>query len=397
MGDCRDFLHPDEKGGTIVYAIDASSANKERKTGVEWYAFHLIEAMKHHTLSKEECVILLSPTPLQGALSKLPSQWESRVLSWPFARGWMKGRVSLEIGKHPPHVLFVPAQGLPIMLPLRAHRPSFVITTVHDIGFLRRPDVYDPATRRRLRSVTKRACRLSSHLLTVSDFTKREVMDAYHVPEDHITVTPLATDTQMSIPSEEEKMSVLQTYRLSPHFFFSVGRLEAKKNLLTLVRAFEQFKERRGQGDPFELVLAGFPGYRAQEIETFAKASPFQSSIRFLGYVEEAHVSTLMSQATAYMTPSWYEGFGIPNLEAASCGTPVIASDISAHREVMGETALFVPPADVEAWARAMERVVDDVALRSSLAQKGMERAKQFSWDKTAQKTWEVLRTSHPS
>lgn len=393
----HDFLHPDHEGheNARVYGIDASSANKEKKTGVEWYAFHLIEEMKQHTLAKEERVILFSPTPLQGALAHLPPQWESRVLSWRLPRGWMQGRVSWEMWRRPVHVLFVPSQGLPLITPRDIKKQQATVTTIHDLGFLRRPNVYPPSLRRRLRSATWRATRRASHIITPSVFTKQEVIDVYRVAPEKITVTPLAPNHTLYNPrSEEEKKMILQTYRLSPHYFFSVGRLEAKKNILTLLRAFEQYKERRGQGDPFELVLAGFPGYKHEEIDAFYKLSPFKSSIRFLGYVPEEEIPILISQATAYLTASWYEGFGIPDLEAAACGTPVIVSDIPAHHEVMGEAGIFVPPADIEAWAKALTKMVDDPALRSSLQQKGLARAKEFSFARTAKQTWEVLRAS---
>jgi len=393
----RDFLHPDHEtqGASIVYAIDAFSANEERKTGVEWYAFHLIQAMKQHTLSKEERVILLSTAPLRGALATLPAQWESHVLPWHFPRGWMQGRVSFEMLRHPVNVLFVPSQGLPLVMPHDPRKQQATVTTIHDIGFFHQPDLYAPSVRRRLRSVTKRAMRRASHILTVSEFTKQEVMEAYHVPSEKIMTTLLAPNPTLYFPRpEEEKRVTLQKYRLSPHYFLFVGRLEAKKNILTLLRAFEQFKERRGQGDPFELVLAGFSGYQGEEIKTFYEVSPCKSSMRFLGYVPEEDIPVLMSQATAYITPSWYEGFGIPNLEAASCGTPVIASDIPAHREVMGEASLFVPPADMEGWAKALTKIADDSSLRSLLREKGLAQAKQFSWARTAEQTWEVLRVS---
>ncbi len=393
----HDFLHPDHgaQEKTLVYGIDASSANKEKKTGVEWYAFYLIEAMKQHTLAKEERVILFSPTPLQGELANLPAQWESRVLSWRLPRGWMQGRVSWEMWRRPVNVLFIPSQGLPLISPRDMQKQQATVTTIHDLGFLRRPDVYPSSLCRRLRSVTRRAALRASHILTPSIFTKQEVMDVYHVASEKITVTPLAPNHALYTPrSEEEKKTIVQTYRLSPHYFLFIGRLEAKKNILTLLRAFEQYKERRGQGDPFELVLAGFPGYKYQEIDAFYKASPFKSSIRFLGYVPEEEIPILISQATASITPSWYEGFGIPNLEAAACGAPIIVSDIPAHREVMGEAGLFVPPADIEAWAKALTKIVDDPILRSTLQQKGLARAAQFSFAHTAEQTWGVLRAS---
>src|SRR5437762_2054610 len=119
----------------MIFGIDASSANKEKKTGVEWYAYNLIQAMKQQALGADERVFLYSPTPLKGELGVLPAGWESKVLKWSLGRGWMQGRVSWEMFRRPPNVLFVPSQALP-----RVH-PTATLTTIHDIGFARRPDL----------------------------------------------------------------------------------------------------------------------------------------------------------------------------------------------------------------------------------------------------------------
>jgi len=171
-----------------------------------------------------------------------------------------------------------------------------------------------------------------------------------------------------------------------------VGRLEKKKNVTNLIRAFELFKARRGLGDPFELVFVGEPGYGYNEMKKYFDLSPHKAQIRQLGYLPDEEVAPLMSQAIAYLFPSWYEGFGIPNLEAMAAGTCLISSDIPAYREVVGDAGLLVPPGEPEAWAHALERIVKDGTLRTELIAKGAERVKQFSWQKTAEQTWEVLR-----
>lgn len=380
----------------ITYAIDAWSANQKKKTGVEMYAFQLIQNMKKHALQENERVVLYSPTKLEGALAELPNGWEERVVSWPtkqswFPVGWMQARMSFELFQHPPSVLFVPSQGLPRRLP----GASFpIVTTVHDLGFLRSPNLYDAASRKFLSKLTKRSVKNASHLITVSEFSKSEIVSIYHTPSDRISTTLLAADTSIyKRLSHEEIEPVLQRYRLGKHFFLYVGRLAQKKNVETIIRAFDQFKLERGVGDPFELVLVGEPGFGFAGMKNWIDHSASKEQIHLLGYLDDVDVAALMNAATAFLFPSWYEGFGIPNVEAMNCGTPLIVSDIPVHREILGDAALFITPTEPESWVKVMNKIVEDPVLREQLIQKGSARATLYDWGKTAAKTWEILQS----
>ena len=366
-----------------TFGIDASSANKLKRTGVENYSRNLIQAMKTHALLEGERVFLYSNKPLEGDLAKLGEGWESKVLGWPLGGGWMKLRMSWEMLRRAPDVLFVPGQAPPIK------SSKNLVTTVHDIGFARRPDLYDSSVRKRLVRSTKSAIKKAAKILVPSEFTKQELMEVYRVAADRMSVTleaPTAIDP--SVTSD-----ALQRHRLGSHYFLSVGRLEKKKNVTTLLRAFELFKDTRGVGDPFELVLVGSPGFGARELTQYLKVSKHRAQIKLLGYRPDNEVQTLIKSATAFLFPSNYEGFGIPNLDAMRAGTPLITSDIPPHREVCGDAALYASPNEPNAWARAMAHIAQDATLREGLVAKGLERVKMFSWDNTAAKTWEVLRS----
>lgn len=374
--------------GQIVYGIDALPASISKKpTGVERYCQRLIEAMKTHQLGEDESVVLYSIDKLDNTLGVLPEHWINQVLKWPLRRGWMSIRLSWEMILRKPSVLFVPGQALPRVCPRNT------VTTVHDLAFARRPDLYDPSLVRRLRRVTKRAVKKAIKIIVPSEATKQDLVELFKVTPDRIAVTPEAVDTTVYRQyAQEEARSALQKARLGTNFFLVVGRLEKKKNITTLIRGFELFKGRRGIGDPFELVFVGEPGYGYSEMKKYFELSPHKEQIRQLGYVPDEEVAPLMSQATALFFPSWYEGFGIPNLEAMAAGAALVTSDIPAHREVVGDAGLFVPPGEPEAWASAMERIVKDGTLRTELIARGAQRVKEFSWEKTATETWEVLR-----
>lgn len=378
----------------VIYAIDAESANKQKRTGVESYAFQLIQAMKQQPLKEGERVFLYSPTPLQGELAQLPSDWESHVLDWPllrwpFVKGWMQGRVSWELLRRRPHVFFVPSQGLPRLL-----FGVPIVTTIHDIGFRRIGNLFDTSVRHRLASIIKRSSKKATHLLTVSEFTKQELKDVYHVRDERVTVTHLAADTSVYHRLEQSVIdAVLRKHRLGHTFFLSVGRLEKKKNTAMLIRAFELFKQHRGIGDPFELVLVGEPGFGYAEIKELINQSSQKELIREVGYVSDEEVAALMNTATAFCFPSWYEGFGIPLVEAMSCGAPLMISDIPVHHEVAGEAAVFISPKEPESWAKQMAHLVDDSRVREQLIESGNARVQTYDWNKTAQATWERLRT----
>lgn len=368
-------------------AIDASSANKAERSGVEWYAFHLIQAMKTRALAVGERVVLFSPTPLTGPLAELPFGWESKVLKWWLPVGWMKGRVSWELLRRAPALFFVPAQGLPLF-------GRNLVTTIHDIGFRRVPMMYDPKQRRVLERETRAAVRRSRLLFAVSEFGKRDISEKFGASANKIVVTPNAVNADAYRKIDDATVApVLQKHRLGRHFFLYVGRMDAKKNVKTLIRAFELFKQGRGLGDPFELVLVGSPGFRFFEIRKFLEHSSAKSSVRYLGYLPDDESAALMNGATAFAFPSWHEGFGVPPLEAVACGAPVIASDIGAHREVLGDAALFVDPREPENWAKAMRAVASDAALADGLRAKGFARVAEFSWERSADSALEALRS----
>ncbi|PJA47047.1 hypothetical protein CO172_03145 [Candidatus Uhrbacteria bacterium CG_4_9_14_3_um_filter_36_7] len=376
----------------MLIGIDAQTANKKERTGVEWYAYYIIQFLKNQPLQNHQ-VVLYSSSLLLEDLHKLPEGWESKILRWPFKRGWLQGRLSMEMWQHPPNILFVPGQRLPHVVPHIIEKKQATVTMIHDISFKRYPDLFSPSDCRRLEQATNIALQKATRILVPSIFTKKELIDVYKVKEERLVVTPLAVDTsKFCILEQDQIRHILDQYRLGKkNYFLTIGRIEKKKNSLMLIQAFEQFKRDRGFGDPFKLIFAGSKGEGFNEIKQVVDLSPHKDDIQFLGWIPQDDLPGLINGAAAYLFPSWYEGFGLPNLEALACGTPLLTSDIAPHREVVQDAALFVSPHKPELWTKAMREIIENQALQQDLIQKGLKVVQGYSWQKTAEITARVF------
>ncbi|MFA6132167.1 MAG: glycosyltransferase family 1 protein [Patescibacteria group bacterium] len=357
----------------ITIAIDSSSAEKPQRTGVEEYAKQMVDGFKELSIMGGEVELRL---------------YNLSTLRWSLKRGWMQFRVTWELWRRPPNVFFVPGQGLPFFIPKKVK----VATTIHDVGFRSRPDLYHHAEVGRQNIATRRAVKRADVIFTPSEFTKNELINFFHAKPEKVIVIPLAADKLFVQAGREALEPVLNKYRLGyKNYFLFVGRVEAKKNPAMLVPAFNDFKKNMGFGDPMRLVFAGRLGWRGEEVKKAAALSPYTDYISWLDFVPREDLPALVGGARALLAPSWYEGFGLTPLEAAASGTPVIASNIPAHREVMCEAAEFVPPMAPDQWAAALTRTAREPGILDNLSTKGLACVKQFSWDKTVKQTWEAL------
>jgi len=371
----------------FTYGIDANALTRSNRTGTERYVLSLLSEMMKFPLQQNERVFLYASGPIDE-FKNLPDGWSLQILNWQPKKAWTHGRLSWELIRRTPNLFFTPAHEIP-----RFYRRTKIVSTVHDIAFRIVPEVYADSSRRRQEWAVKRAIRESNHLLTVSQTTKRDLESKYLVPSEKITATPLAIDSERFAVDQDQKQIVTQKYRLpSQKYFLTVGRVEQKKNILTLIDAFSEFKRRRSSIDTTELVFAGTLGYGEDTIMARIHASPAKESIKLLGYVPEEDLAGLIGGSLAYVLPSFYEGFGIPALEAMAAEVPLIASDIPALHEVAGAAALFASPRSASQWALAMEKIADQTVDVDQMINLGKEQVTRFSWEKTAQKTWAVLR-----
>lgn len=360
-----------------ILGIDASRANKPRKSGTEVYAWELIRNLQKFVPPEAE-VLLYTEGKLEKSLVPAAPPWKERRLPWPPKKFWTLGRLSWEMWRRPPDVLWIPTHTIPFFAPR-------TVVTIHDVGFLARPEFYKLSDRIYHLFSTRRIVKNATAIITVSEFSKKEIIKYCRVSEDMISVIPLAADEIFYPRQAAEIKQILAKYGLSEPYFIFVGRWEKKKNIDGLLRAFFIFRQKHQK---VKLLLVGKPGFGWKQ----AKKDCSPEAIIELGFVEQKDMPALISGALALIFPSHYEGFGIPILEAFSCGTPVIASNSGSLPEVGGEAVIYIDPNKPDELAAAMNRIYKEPELRAKLASAGIARVKLFSWEKTAEATWNILR-----
>ncbi len=360
----------------MLIGIEASRANRPQKTGVEWYAYLLIQELKKLAAAERHSWFLYSNQPLSKGLEKGPSNWHERRLAWPPKYLWTQARLSWEMKRRSPEILFVPAHVLPRFAPKRS------VVTIHDVGFHRYPGLYPARQASYHEWATRDIVENAGKIITVSEFSKQEIVEIYGADPKKIFVTPLGLDHAMYIPGKKNTERPFALY---------VGRLEKKKNIANLVRGFTAWRESADSN--LELILAGMPGSGYEEIKKAIEGSSVKEDIHLPGYISEEQKIKLMQEAQLYIQPSYYEGFGLPPLEAMCCGTPVIASLGNSMIEMIGEEhALFFAPDDQEALVKGFAMMQDE-KIRADLIKKGLEQVKKYTWKKTAEQTLDILTT----
>jgi glycosyltransferase involved in cell wall biosynthesis len=270
--------------------------------------------------------------------------------------------------------------------------PCPLVLTIYDLVALSHPELARRSNVFHYRWRLPRSARAAARIIVPTECVAREVVERLGVPRDRLRVVPLGVDSQMRSPSLDARVRVRARHHLSRPFVLFVGNIEPKKDLPTLLRAFALLKR---QGLPHELAIAGKRGWKCRDVFRLPAELGIEGDVRFLGYVEEEDLPGLYGASELFVLPSLAEGFGLPPLEAMACGAPVVTSDAEALVETTGDAAEHVPARDPEALAEAMRRVLSDPALRERMRAAGLERAAQFTWERTASATREVYHNAH--
>jgi glycosyltransferase involved in cell wall biosynthesis len=264
------------------------------------------------------------------------------------------------------------------------------VITVHDLAFLLYPHFL---TRRSARyyGLIDRAVRHATHIIAVSEATKRDLVRLTGAPENKITVIYEAAEP-IYYPIHDQRVlsQIHEKYHLGEQVILFVGTIEPRKNLPTLIRAFRALIDRyKVEAD---LAIVGKQGWLYDDVYELVDELGLKDRVHFLGRVPTADLPHLYNASQMLVLPSYYEGFGLPPLEAMACGVPVIVSDTPAMSEAVADAAIRVAPEDDEGFTVAMWRLLSDDALRADMVAKGLKRAESFSWRRAARETLEVYR-----
>jgi glycosyltransferase involved in cell wall biosynthesis len=292
--------------------------------------------------------------------------------------------VPLDLRREKVDLFHAPHYVLPPLTPCRS------VVTIHDCIHLRFPQ-YLPS---RLgyayaRSSLWVAAHRSARILTVSEASKRDILEYFSVPESKITVIYNAIDERFSEqPNADEVMRVRERYQLNDPFILYAGNIKPHKNLERVIEAFHMI--RRGELEHVKLLIIGDEISKYAALRRTVHRYKLHKHVRFFGFVPDATLAILYRLASLFVFPSLYEGFGLPPLEAMASGTPVITSNVSSLPEVVGDAAMLIDPYEPDAIAGAIRRVMLDDRLRDDMRERGLARAREFSWGRSVGRVKEI-------
>ncbi len=355
----------------------------EPRTGVGHYTFELARALAlAHPSDQFE---LISPKPFdQSVLAREPISNLSLVKGksssirghwWSVGLPLYAKRLGLDL-----------FHGTNFELPLWSRRRT--VLTIHDLSALRYPELHRPRLARRARVRLPLAAKLARAIITPTEAVKREVCSHFRLKTEKVTAIHEAPRSVFRPLPLDETREVRKRLGIEDDFLLFVGTLEPRKNLLTLLKAFDQLLRHTAWRS--QLVVAGGEGWLMDETFTFLKESGINEHLRLVGYLDDEELRALYSSCRAFIYPSLSEGFGLPPLEAMACGAPVIASRIPALQETLGEAAILIEPVDVDGLARAITDILENEEGRIGLASAGLKQAARFSWERAAKQTYEI-------
>lgn len=349
-----------------------------RRGGVGHYITRLTSHLAR--IAPEYNYVLLTNRSLDASL--VPPGFRSVVLglgfadgSWPaklYAPFWMNTQLTGALRREGVDLY----HGTNFFMPMRKLCPTVV--TVHDVAFVRVPETFDPVYRRYMRWQVGHSVRQADHLIAMTEHAKSDIASLYAIDPARISVTYVGIEERYTAnPDVSYLADTRSALDLPDRYLLHVGVVEARKNIETLLRASVE-PLRRGLLDG--IVLAGRDGRGAGSVRTTAHDLGIGDRVRFLGYVDQHRMVGVYHLARLLVFPSWFEGFGVPVLEAMACGTPVVASNTSSLPEVAGDAAILFPPSDAGALEHALIDVLSRPELHADLSRRGLARAARFTW-----------------
>jgi glycosyltransferase involved in cell wall biosynthesis len=368
----------------VRIAIDAHSVGTGL-AGNETYAANLVEALAEVDGENAYTVYVTREEARARFEGRWPNVRARRTLPHtPLLR--IPITLSAELRRRPVDILHVQYTSPPLA-------PCRVVATVHDLTFEHLPDTFKRRSWMQLRLTVRATVRRAAHVIAPSEYTRQDLIKTYKLDPARVTAIPLAA-SQHFRPVEDisELERVRRRYGITRDYILAVGSIQPRKNLSRLVRAYSGLRRERGRSNLPQLVLVGKKAWLYGETLKAVEEEGVGDSVVLTGYVSEGDLPALYTGALCFAYPSYYEGFGLPPLEAMRCGTAVLTGNRTSLPEVVGDAGLTADPFDTGAIARALARLIEDPALRAELGARGLERASGFDWRDTARMTLQVYR-----
>ena len=366
-------------------AINTRLLLKNRLEGIGWFTFETLKRIvEQHP--EHEYIFLFDRKPHSDFIF---SKSVKPVVLKPQARHpflwyiWFNYSVSSFLRKNKVD-LFISPDGF---IPTSCKVPA--LNVIHDINFHHYPKGLPLLTRAYYKHFFPIYAKKSTHIVTVSHYSKNDLIESYGIEPSKISVVYNGANSTFAPINEEQQRLVRQKYTNGYPYFVFVGALNPRKNVDRLLSAFDQFKETTN--NEHKLVIVGEPMFMTKSIEQTLKAMKHNSSVVFTGRLQVDELSKVVAAATALTFVPYFEGFGIPLVEAMYCPVPIIASNVTSMPEVAGDAAYYVNPFDINQIAEAMEQLVSSNKLLKSLTEKAIERKTLFSWDKTASEFYKCI------
>lgn len=363
-------------------AIDAHSVGA-KLGGNESYAVNLIEALAQIDEANEYTLYVTTAEAHDRFHQRWPNfKVRTTLPHTPLIR--IPLTLSAELRKHPVDVLHVQFTAPPFC-------PCPVVVSIHDLSFEHLPHTFHRRSRMQLRLTVRNSAKRAARILTLSEHTRSDIIDTYGIEPSRITAIPLAAPRHFNpVEDNRELQRVRHNYGIDGKYILSVGSIQPRKNLARLVNAYASLRGKYAENELPKLVLVGKRAWLYGETLRALEQTGLARSVILTGYVPESDLPALYSGALCFVYPSYFEGFGLPPLEAMKCGAPVIVGNQTSLPEVVGNAALKVDPFDVTAIAGAIENLINDSDLRRELSVKGRSRAEEFDWQETARRTLQI-------
>jgi len=360
-------------------AIDAHSVGTQL-AGNETYAANLIEALAAIDQTNEYTLFVTKRT----AIDRFANRWPNFKVKQTFPHTPLVRiplTLSAALRRRRVDVLHVQYTAPPFV-------PCPVVATIHDLSFEHLPETFYRRSRAQLQLTVRHTARRARQILTLSEFSRRDIIKTYHIDPSRVFVTPAAAPPHFApVTDATELQRIRSTYRIERDYVLSLGSIQPRKNLARLIGAYSSLRRLHPDLKLPQLVLAGKRGWLEKDIFRAASESEISQDILFIGYVPEEDLPGLFSGSVCFVYPSYFEGFGLPVVEAMQCGAAVIAGNRTSLPEVVGDAALLVDPFSEVDIAQALVKIIEDPGRRDELRVKGIERARAFNWQTTARLT----------